>query len=217
MPRPLLYLGNKNYSSWSLRPWLAMRHAGIEFDEEIIPLDRPETTGAIRAASPGGKVPALRHGDLVIWESLAICEYAAEMAPAAHLWPADARQRALARAVACEMHAGFAALRNTMTMNIRRPPAAIARSAEVDADIARILHLWEERRAAVRAAGTAGDFLFGAFTIADAMFAPVVTRFRSYAVPLTGAAAAYSEAIWGLPAMKEWEQAARAETLRIEK
>ena len=214
MSRPVLYIGNKNYSSWSLRPWLALRHSGVEFDEVIIPLDRPETAAAIRAASPAGRVPVLRHGDLVVWESLAICEYAADVAPGAGLWPDDRAERAWARAVACEMHAGYAALRSTMTCNIRRKPAPVPRSPEVDADIARILSLWTECREAHRGKG---DFLFGRFTIADAMFAPVVTRFRSYAVPLSGAAADYSAAMWAHPAMKEWEAAALVEPLRIEK
>lgn len=214
MGRPTLYIGNKNYSSWSLRPWLALRHAGIAFDEVVVPLDQPDTAAAIRAVSPGGKVPALRHDDLVIWESLAICEYAAELAPDARLWPEDRAARARARAVASEMHAGYAALRGTLTCNIRRKPAPVPHTPEIDADIARIVALWEECRAAHRAGG---DFLFGHFTIADAMFAPVVTRFRSYAVPLAGAAADYAAAVWAHPAMNEWEAAAFAETLRIPK
>jgi len=209
-----LYLGNKNYSSWSLRPWLALRHAGVPFDEVIIPLDQPDTDGRIRAASPAGRVPILHDGELVIWDSLAICEYAAELAPAAGLWPDDRAERARARAVSCEMHSGFAALRTALNMNIRRPPTVVPRDAAVEADIARIVALWTECR---RRSQGAGDFLFGRFTIADAMFAPVVTRFRSYAVPIEGPAAAYAEAMWRLPLLKEWVAAAVAEPLRIEK
>jgi glutathione S-transferase len=209
-----LYLGNKNYSSWSLRPWLVLRHAGLAFDEVIIPLDRPDTDTRIRAASPAGRVPILHDGELVIWDSLSICEYAAELAPAAGLWPDDRGERARARSVSSEMHSGFAAMRGSLCMNIRRPPSPVPSDAAVDADIARIVALWTECR---RRSHRAGDFLFGRFTIADAMFAPVVTRFRSYAVPITGPAAEYAEAMSRLPLLQEWVAAAVDEPLRIEK
>lgn len=208
-----LFIGNKNYSSWSMRPWLALRHIGVPFDEVVIPLDRPETHEHILRHSPSGRVPALHatHGELVIWESLAICEYLAEAFPDARLWPEQASERARARAVACEMHAGFAALREAMPMNLRRTPGPVARSPEVDADIARVVALWTE----CRARRPRGDFLFGGITIADAMFAPVVTRFRTYAVALDGPAAAYAEAVAAWPAYSEWVAAGIAEPLSM--
>jgi glutathione S-transferase len=209
-----IYIGNKNYSSWSLRGWLALAQTGAPFEEVMIPLDRPDSAERIRAVTHAGRVPALRDGDFLVWDSLAICEYLAERYPEAKLWPADPRARAVARAVSAEMHSGFAALRTSMTCNIRRKPAPITVGDDVRADIARILEIWSQARA--RHAHE-GDFLFGPFTIADAMFAPVVTRFRSYAVPLDGVAAAYAQAIWSHPPMKAWEAAALVEPLRIEK
>ena len=214
-----LYIGNKNYSSWSLRPWLALKHTGAPFHEEMLPLDRPDTATRISAKSPSGRVPALHTGDLVVWDSLAICEYLNERFPEAQLWPADAAARARARSVTAEMHSGFAALRQHWTMNIRRTPtgAPIDHAhlpAPVRADVDRILALWTDCR---QRAGNTGPFLFGAFSIADCFYAPVVTRFRSYGLALTGPTADYAAAVWDWPAMKEWAAAAHAEPLRIEK
>jgi glutathione S-transferase len=197
-----LVMGNKNYSSWSIRPWLALKHAGIPFEEIVIPLDRPETTAAIAKHSPSGRVPCLLDGDITVWDSLAICEYAAEHHPA--LWPADRAARAKARSVAAEMHSGFAALRTAYPMNIRasKPKAP---TPEVAADIKRIRAVWRD------CLTTGGPFLFGAFSIADCMYAPVVTRFRTYGVTLDGPEAAYADAVWEHPAMVELRGAAAEE------
>ncbi len=209
-----LVIANRNYSSWSLRPWLALKHAGLPFEEVIIPLDKPETRTAILAYSPSGRVPALRHGDVRVWDSLAICEYAAELAPNAKLWPEDRAVRAVARSVSAEMHSGFASLREQMTMNIRRKVAGVVPTGSTAADIARIVELWTECRSRF---GKGGPFLFGTFTIADAMFAPVVTRFRTYGVDAGKVGEAYIDALFADPAMAEWVKAAHEETLVIEK
>ena len=210
-----LFLGNKAYSSWSLRAWLALEHAGASFTETVIPLEPPgHRTDAIRPHSPSGKVPALRHGDLVLWDSLAIAEYIAEEFPAAKLWPDDCRTRAVARAVSAEMHSGFPSLRSAMPMNVRRDPIVTKPSPEVVADVARVVMLWTECRERF---GKAGPYLFGHFTIADAMFAPVATRFRTYGVVLDAAPARdYVDAIYADPAMVKWIAAAKKETWRIE-
>ena len=203
-----LVIGNKNYSSWSLRPWLAMKMAGVEFAEVVIPLRRDATATEIARHSPGGKVPALRHGELVVWESIAILEYIAEAFPEARLWPEQRQARAVARAVSAEMHAGFVALRTHMPMNIRGSKSGRGRTPEVEKDIRRIVALWEDCRARF---GAGGPFLFGAFGNADAMYAPVVTRFNTYGVALEGLARAYADAILALPPMREWFAAAAAE------
>ncbi|MDR3515934.1 MAG: glutathione S-transferase family protein [Azospirillaceae bacterium] len=203
-----LVIGNKAYSSWSLRPWLALMQAGATFQEILIPLDQPDTATAIRHHSPTGRVPLLRHGAITVWESLAICEYVAELFPAAGLWPEDAAPRALARALACEMHAGFAALRHDMPMNLKHRFPGQGRTPATLADIARITTCWLEARARF---GGDGPFLFGRFSIADAMFAPVCTRFMTYAVDLPAAAQAYVDAILALPALQAWMRAADAE------
>ena len=204
-----IILGNKNYSSWSLRGWLAMAATGAEFDEQVIPLDLPETKAAIRAHTPSGRVPTLEHGDLVIWDSLAIAEYLAECFPNAGLWPADPAARARARSVTAEMHAGFVALRTHMPMDLRNRFPGVGRDAPgVAADIARIVEIWEDSR---RLFGGDGDFLFGGFGIADAFFAPVVGRFMTYDVTLDGAAAAYRDAVWTWPAFVRWREDAEAE------
>ncbi len=199
-----LYIGNRKYSSWSFRPWLAMKVAGIAFEEELIRFDFPAGNPAIRAVSPSGRVPVLHDGDLVIWESLAIMEYAAEIAPS--LWPADRTTRARARAVAHEMHGGFGALRNECPMNMGRAPGAIGVSDAVRADVVRIEAIWTE--CLVR---SGGPFLFGTFTNADAMFAPVVNRLEIYALSDHEAVRRYSETMKALPEWQEWETAARAE------
>lgn len=201
-----LVIGDKNLSSWSLRPWLALRVAGIPFAERLVRLGRDDTRATIRAVSPSGKVPCLIDDDVVVWDSLAICEYAAELAPS--LWPASRAARAEARAVSAEMHSGFAALRQAMPMDVCAAKPGLARSPEVEADIARLLALWETCRARH---GTKGPFLFGDFSIADAMFAPVVFRFRTYDVALPPVARAWTESMLALPALQEWIEGARAE------
>ena len=197
-----LIIGTKRTSSWSLRPWLAMRQAGFDFDEVLIPLDQPEAKAALDAHSPTGKVPVLRHGDRLIWESLAILEYLAEVVPEAGLWPADADARAAARTVSAEMHAGFEALRQHMPMDFGAHLPAPVDVPGVADDIARITALWQSCREGF---ATDGPFLFGPFTNADAMFAPVVSRFRTYGVALSPPCQAYADAVWALPAMTRWE------------
>jgi glutathione S-transferase len=209
MPRPNLVIGNKNYSSWSMRPWFAMSVAGIDFTEEVIALDQPDTKARIAAHGPAGRVPVLRHGDLTVWESLAILEYLAEAWPEAGLWPESTGARATARAVSSEMHAGFQALRQHCPMNMRRARRAIELAPAVKADVGRIEEIW---RACRQAHGRDGPFLFGRFTNADAMFAPVVNRFETYAVPVSAATRAYMEAVMALPAWQAWKQAAETES-----
>ncbi|MFN7572660.1 MAG: glutathione S-transferase family protein [Betaproteobacteria bacterium] len=209
-----LVIGNKNYSSWSLRPWLAMKMAGVAFEEVRIVLDRPDTKRNIRAVSPSGKVPCLLDGDLTVWDSLAICEYVNETYAAGRLWPAERGARARARAVSAEMHSGFTALRLHMPMDIRsrhpeRGEQAQAR-AEVAADIERVCAIWSEALAR-----SDGPWLFGEFSIADAMYAPVVTRFATYGVSLAAPLAAYSAQLFGCAPMQQWVAAARAESETI--
>jgi glutathione S-transferase len=212
MTKRTLIIGNKNYSSWSLRPWLALRQAGVDFTEVKLSLGVPETKAELRRYSPTGRVPVLMDGTLIIWESLSICEYVAECFPKANLWPKDRKVRACARSVSNEMHAGFADLRQTMPMDVRtrypRKEAALA----VQADIERITDIWQHCR---QHYGKDGDFLFGSFTIADAMFAPVVARFVTYDVRLDPVCRAYVEAIWALPTMQEWIKAAEEETEQV--
>jgi glutathione S-transferase len=203
-----LVIGNKNYSSWSLRPWLALKQTGAPFREIVIPLDQPQTKAAIARHSPSGRVPVLHDDGLVIWDSLAIVEYLDEIFANAGLWPADAKARAVARAVAAEMHSGFQNLRAQMPMNIRASKPGVGHAPEVMADVARIATLWGDCRERF---GRGGDFLFGRFTAADAFYAPVVTRFVTYGVSLDANAAAYVDAVLAWPAMAEWCQAARLE------
>lgn len=207
-----LVIGNKNYSSWSLRPWLAMRMARLDFAEELIPLDQPETRERILAHNRGGTVPVLIHGELKIPQSLAICEYIAERHPDAELWPADAKARAMARAASAEMASSFMALRSELPMNIRRAKEQLSTSKACERDCARIREIWSTCRADF---GGAGDFLFGDFTIADAMYAPVVHRFEAYGVAVDALLRAYMDAVLALPPMREWTGAARAETWAI--
>lgn len=206
MTNPVLIIANKNYSSWSLRAWLALAQAGIVFDEVRIALGMPDTKEKLLGYSPAGKVPVLIDGSAKVWESIAICEYAAERWPEKRLWPADRAARAHARSVSAEMHAGFAALRAAMPMNCRSRYPGKGRSAAVDADIARIEALWGD---CLKRHG--GPFLFGAFSIADAMYAPVVSRFLTYDVKLVGALQQYAQAVLELPAMREWYAAGAAE------
>ena len=194
----LLVIGNKNYSSWSLRPWLAMKVLGLAFDEKRIPLDTPGTKQEILRYSPAGKVPCLVDGSLAVWDSLAILEYLAERHP--QLWPADAAERAQARSISAEMHSGFANLRHHMGMNVRKRYPGRGRTPEVLEEIKRIDALWSQAK---------GPFLFGAFGAADAMYAPVVLRFRTYEVRVSNRE--YAEAMLALPAMSEWIEAAERE------
>jgi glutathione S-transferase len=209
----VLAIGNKNYSSWSLRPWIAMKHTGVRFREVVIPLYRPESPGLIAPYSPSGHVPALQHGSTVVWDSLAICEYLAETFPEAHLWPRDREARAVARSVSAEMHSSFPAMRANMGMNVRARRPGVGRTIDSLRDIDRIRRLWTD---ALRRFGQKGPFLFGEFSIADAMYAPVVLRFRTYEVELDARLHEYCSAILGLPAMEEWMAAARAEPWTID-
>jgi glutathione S-transferase len=213
MSRLTLVIGNRVFSSWSLRPWFAMTMVGLPFEEIVIPLDKPDTKRAIAEHSPSGRVPVLRHGALTIWETLAICEYLAEQFPAALLWPADRDARAQARAVSNEMHAGFAALRDYLPMDISRRWPLGTRLAKVGPDVERVAAIWREcrERFGSRGANGAGDFLFGGFTIADAMFAPVTTRVLTYSIPLDPVCSGYVAAMQRWPAMQEWAAAAKAE------
>jgi glutathione S-transferase len=204
-----LVIGNKNYSSWSLRPWLLMRQAGLPFREIRIPLYTPESKAQIREYSPSGRVPCLLDGGLAVWDSLAICEYVAERHPELQLWPAAGAARAVARSVSAEMHAGFQHLRSNMGMNCRGRFPGLGRTVEVAGEIERIQRLWADCRA--RFGGTQ-PLLFGPFSIADAMFAPVVLRFRTYQVQLNPVCREYADAVLGLPALQEWLAAALAET-----
>jgi glutathione S-transferase len=199
-----LVIGNKNYSSWSLRPWIAMTVAGLPFEEEVVPLHTPEFKQRVGALSPTGKVPVLVDGDVRIWESLAILEYLSERFPQAKLWPEDAQARAYARAVANEMHAGFVPLRRACPMNLWRPVTAPALAADVRANVERIDALWADCRARF---GAGGPFLFGAFGAADAMYAPVVSRFHTYGINVSPPAGAYMDAVRGLPAWRAWYDA----------
>jgi glutathione S-transferase len=208
MSELILIAGSKNYSSWSLRPYLALAHTGQPFREVVIALDEPDTAANIAKYSPSGRVPALRHGTLSIWDSLAICEYLAETFPQAKLWPQEREARAVARAVVAEMHSGFSNLRQNMTMDIRARKPGQGRAPGVAEDIARIQALWNDCRSRF---GQGGPFLFGHFTIADAFYAPVVTRFVTYEVELDAVSRAYRDTILELPALKTWSEAARSE------
>jgi glutathione S-transferase len=210
MPDFTIVLGNKNYSSWSLRPWLALKQTGASFEEVVIPLDEPQTKEQILRHSPSGKVPALIHGSVTVWDSLAICEYLAEQFPAAGWGRADPAARAGARPVSAEMHSGFLPLRQNLPMIVRRTYPAKPLPPDVQDNVNRITAIWLDCRARFGSKAE-GPFLFGPFTIADAMFAPVVTRFRTYSVDLTSDAAAYVKAVTETPAMQEWIEAAKRE------
>jgi glutathione S-transferase len=208
-----IVIGDKNYSSWSLRPWLALKQCGVPFEEERIRLRQPESKAAIFRHSPSGKVPALKTDVGVICDSLAIVEYLAEQHPEARLWPEDRGARAAARAVSAEMHSSFAALRNDMPMDLLSRLPMPELSEALEANIGRVVAIWQETRARF---GQGGPFLFGDFTNADAMYAPVATRFRTYGVPLDrygddGTAARYVDTLYAMPAMAEWTRGAEAE------
>jgi glutathione S-transferase len=210
-----LVIGNKNYSSWSMRPWLALRANNVAFDEVLIPLYTGEADKQrILNFTHSGKVPALIDGDVTIWDSLSIIEYVAELFPETRLWPEDRARRAHARSISAEMHSGFAALRNECGMNLHRPIGAIPLSADARANVARIQEIWIECR---ERCGKLGPYLFGAFGAADAMFAPVVHRFRTYAITVAPEAQAYMETMMSLPAFQEWTRAGLAETLVIDR
>jgi glutathione S-transferase len=214
MERPTLIIGNRNYSSWSLRAWLALEATGLEFDEVVIPLGRDTTTEEILRWSPTARVPAFKYGEVFLWDSLAICEHLAEAFPEAGLWPAKVTARATARSVVAEMHSGFVALRKLMPMNLRASYPGAGRESGVDEDIARITAIWEECRTNH---GAGGDLLFGQFTIADAFYAPIVSRFLTYGVSPGGIAGDYMDSVWALPAMQDWAEKARAEEWKVER
>lgn len=208
-----IIIGNKNYSSWSLRGWLMLSRTGVEFDEELIQLDIDGFKDRILSHSTAGQVPILKHDGQTIWDSLAIGEYLAETCPQSQLWPTDRTVRARARAVSAEMHSGFAALRTHMPMDMRNNYPGEGRGEGVEADIARIIEIGSE---CLANAGTEGPFLFGTFTIADAMYAPVVSRFRTYGIALPDDCQAYADAVWNWPDMQAWVAAAEAEPWIIE-
>src|SRR6478672_9655168 len=202
-----LVIGNKNYSSWSMRPWVAARAAGIPFTEVRVLLDQPDTAANIARFSHAGRVPVLLAGEMTIWDSLAICEYLAEQFPDKHLWPQDVAARALARSVTAEMHSGFAGLRSAMSMNIKASLPGRGRTADAQADIGRVCEIWEE---CLSRFGH-HQFLFGEFSIADAFFAPVVSRFKTYGVALAPALQAYCDRVLAHPAVARWVREALAE------
>ena len=208
-----LVIGNKNYSSWSMRPWLAMTAFGIRFEESRILLDRPDTATRIAEVSSAGRVPVLLAGAITVWDSLAICEYLAEQFPDLQLWPQDVAARAMARSICAEMHSGFGGLRSAMSMNIRMSFPGKGRTPDAQADIGRICEIWEEclSRFGHR------QFLFGPFSIADAYYAPVVMRFRSYQVSLAPALQAYADRVAAHPAVAQWMREALAEPERSAK
>ncbi|MCC2612494.1 glutathione S-transferase family protein [Neorhizobium petrolearium] len=207
MGKLTLYIGNKNYSSWSLRPWIAMTAAGIDFQEVLIPFDFPAGNPKFKPISPTGRVPVLHHGNIRVWESLSIIEYVAELFPEKGIWPKAAADRAVARSISMEMLSGFRALRNACPMNMRRPKRKLDLPEGVMDDVTRIETIWRELRAK-----SGGPFLFGAFTGADAMFAPVVNRFDVYDLVTDAGTLAYMAAMKSHPAWIKWQEAALAES-----
>lgn len=203
-----LLIGNMNYSSWSLRPWLILRHAGIPFEEDLISFNADDFSARVRQWSPAGKVPVLVDGEVVVWDSLAIAEYLAEKFPEKALWPQTIAARARARSVCAEMHAGFPDMRSRMPMNCQIEFTTVLFDVKVRQDIGRVLEIWRDCRAQF---GAEGPFLFGRFSVADAYFAPVTQRFAAYGVELPSVERRYVETIQALPAMQEWLTAARAE------
>lgn len=208
-----IYLANKNYSSWSMRAWLMLKQAGAEFDEVVVPLRQAETRTEILRHSPSGRLPALRHGDLTVWESLAIGEYLAEVFTKARLWPATRKARAVTRAISAEMHGGFGPLRRHLPMNMRGSYPGRGMTEEAQADLNRIFALWRDAK---KRFGAEGDFLFGEFGIPDAMYAPVIGRLRTYGVPLDPDIADYCVAVETTPHFLEWQAAAKKEPMIIE-
>ena len=208
-----IILGNKAHSSWSLRGWLALKLCGVPFDEQVIPLYRPDSKDRLLAHAPAGKVPILRHGELVVWDSLAIAEYLAETVPEAGLWPEDRPARAHARTIVAEMHAGFEALKNHMPMDLRKRYPSRDWAPAVSQDVARIIDIWTDCRVRF---GAGGVFLFGRPSLADAAFAPVASRFLTYRVELPAVAVAYRDAVMAWPPVQEWKAAAEREPWVIE-
>ena len=206
MSKPILVIGNKNYSSWSLRAWLILKHAGVDFDEVRVPLYVPGYKEKLLSYSPAGKVPAYREGDLLVWDTLAIGEYLYETHPA--LWPAQREARARARAISAEMHSGFVSLRKQMPMNIRARGRKVVMSAELEADISRIKTIWRELRTQYAAAG---PWLFGQRSIADCMFAPVAFRFLTYGVSEAGAVDKYVQTVTRDALVQAWVQSSAGE------
>lgn len=203
-----LIIGNRNYSSWSLRGWLATSLSGLAFETVLVRLSEPGSHAALHTHSPAAKVPVLKHGELVVWDSLAIVEYLAELCPQAGLWPTDPAARAMARVISAEMHAGFAALRSHMPMNLRASLPGKGRAPGVDADIARIQDIWRDARARY---ADDGPFLFGPYGAADAMYTPVASRFRTYRVELDPPCQAYADALLAWPAFLAWQTEALEE------
>ncbi len=203
-----LIIGNKNYSSWSLRPWIALRAAGIPFTEQKLGFFTEEFSRRVGAVSPAGLVPVLLDGEFAIWDTLAICEYLDERHPEAGLWPQDVRARARARSLAAQMHSGFGAMRQALPMNVEARLPDIDVPAAAQQDIARLQALWRDTRVEF---GQGGPFLFGQFSIADAFFAPVVSRFTTYGIEAAGPVRDYMDAVLALPAMQEWIRDALAE------
>jgi len=206
-----LTIGNKNYSSWSLRPWILMKHLGLTFEERIMPLGTPEFARDIASASPTRRVPFLKHGSLLVWDSLAICEYVCELAGRG--WPVDRAARAVARSVCAEMHSGFSILRSQWPMNARAVNRHTSQNPERSADIARIEELWGDCRARF---GAGGPWLFGEYGVADAMFAPVVLRFRTYGARLRDSSAEYVATVLADAHLRDWLASAAAESWIIE-
>jgi glutathione S-transferase len=204
-----LVIGNKAYSSWSLRPWLLLQVFGIPFEEKLVPLDQPDTKARILAFSGAGKVPVLIDGDVTVWESIAIMDYVAARFPLHPIWPDSIAAKGLALAMSAEMHAGFSALRQACPMNLRKRHPPRDRGEGVAKDVERITTLWREARDRF---GTGGPFLFGDFSAADAMYAPVVTRFATYSIEVDPVSRAYMDAILSLPAFRAWQAAGMAET-----
>ncbi len=209
-----LVIGNKNYSSWSLRPWLVLKQVGIEFTEIRIPLYTETAPQELLSHSPVARVPILHHGDITIWESIAICEYLVECFPDIALMPKNIKARAFARSISAEMHAGFQNLRQNMPMNCRAKVPGKGMETGVQEDIDRITSIWRNCREIF---GNGGNLLFGDFTIADAMFAPVVLRFATYGVELDSVCQSYADAILNLPSIQEWIEAAKLEKEVISK
>ena len=209
---PTLVIANKCYSSWSLRPWLLLKQLSIAFGEVLIPLDQPDTTAEILKYSPAGKVPILIEGDVTVWESIAIMDHVGETYEDAEVWPRDPHARAVARSVAAEMHAGFGALRSACPMNLGKRFAQRDRGEAVVRDVARVTEIWRDARGRF---GAGGPFLFGDFSAADAMYAPVVTRFDTYSIPVDPVSRAYMDTILALPAFREWRDAALRELWTI--
>ena len=209
MPKPLLIVGNRNYSSWSLRPYMALAMAGIDFEQKLIRFTDPQFGAKVARISKAGLVPILKHNDLVIWDSLAILEYLAETWPTKNLWPKNKSARAYARSISAEMHSGFPNLRSACPMNLRRPIKPVNMNADVRSDIARLEQIFAAAR---KTFGKGGPFLFGKFSNADAMFTPIITRFETFAIPVSTTTRDYMNAILSTPAFQAWKTSALEET-----